>query len=444
MMFTLADNEKIGQYLVRCIEERFKSHREFCREYLRDVGEEAGKEQLQKMSNRLSQILQGKKEIQLYDLPVFCRLLEISCEDILSAGKSHTPSFAHLTNYIVAFSKDERVWEEYINGEDSPITSAAEFRKNGFEYAAEIENLKNSPILHADEYGKTVIDYALKAENYDLLKYLMDRKYIWFVGMEEKDYSVGFGAGTSIERAVLPHPENWNVLDAQLKMRDELRTHMVALAIQHGDLEMLAQLRAREIPTLYQTLPCFFTPVDCKQYYNSRLMDELAQADNKILEYFSEEFEITDRFGRMGKFSFPFLGELIERLLQAKNKFAEHMLKGAIQHNQYVYDKLSSLLEDTIQCYKQLPYSDITDSAVKIRFTEEILSFLHFCEDGSLISYYQRTFNPKAKASSLSSNIVRVNATSSDTVISRRITELNELYEAIHHITPNFEGGSEQ
>ena len=62
MMFTLADNEKIGQYLVRCIEERFKSHREFCREYLRDVGEEAGKEQLQKMSNRLSQILQGKKE----------------------------------------------------------------------------------------------------------------------------------------------------------------------------------------------------------------------------------------------------------------------------------------------------------------------------------------------------------------------------------------------
>ena len=272
------------------------------------------------------------------------------------------------------------------------------------------------------------------------LKYLMDKKYIWFVGMDEKEYFVGFGAGTSIERAVLPYPENWNVLDAQLKMRDELRTHMVALAIQHGDLKMLAQLRAREIPTLYQMLPCFFRPVNCKQYYNSRLMDELTQADNKILEYFSEEFEITDRFGHMGRFCFPFLGELIERLLQAKNKFAEYMLKDAIQHNQYVYDKLSSLLEDTVQCYRQLPGYDITNSTVKKKFAEEILSFLHFCEDGSLISYYQLTYNPKAREI-LSSNIVRVNATSSDTMIHRQIAKLNDLYDAICNIKPKFDGG---
>lgn len=37
-MFTLATNGKIGQYLKNCIEERFKSHREFCREYLKDMG----------------------------------------------------------------------------------------------------------------------------------------------------------------------------------------------------------------------------------------------------------------------------------------------------------------------------------------------------------------------------------------------------------------------
>ena len=71
MMFTLAGNEKIGQYLMGCIKERYKNYREFCREYLKDIGEETGKEQLQKMSNRLSQIKKGKKEIQLYDLPVF-------------------------------------------------------------------------------------------------------------------------------------------------------------------------------------------------------------------------------------------------------------------------------------------------------------------------------------------------------------------------------------
>ena len=82
-------------------------------------------EQIRKMSNRLSQILNGKKEIQLYDLPLFCRLLEISCEDILSAGKIHTFASAHLTNYAVAFSKDKREWEAYVNRENSPILNAS-------------------------------------------------------------------------------------------------------------------------------------------------------------------------------------------------------------------------------------------------------------------------------------------------------------------------------
>lgn len=240
MMFVLADNEKIGQYLANRIDKQFKSRRQFCAKYLEAKGEQADNEQIRKMSNRLSQILNGKKEIQLYDLPLFCRLLEVSCEDILSAGTSHTPASARLTNYTAAFSKDEREWEVYVNREDSPI-------------------------LNADEYGKTFIDYALEAENYDLLKYLMDKHYIWFVGADKEACFTGFGAGTSIEKATFPHPRNWNVLDAQLKMRDELRTNMIVLAIQHEDIEMLDQLHAREIPTLYQM--SFYSPPPnaCKQ-----------------------------------------------------------------------------------------------------------------------------------------------------------------------------------
>lgn len=240
MMFTLADNRKIGQYLAARIDERFKSRRQFCSKYLEtNTGRQVDNEQIQKMSNRLSQILNGKKEIQLYDLPLFCRLLEVSCEDILSAGESHAPASTRLTNYAAAFSKDKREWESYVNREDSPI-------------------------LNADEYGKTFIDHALEAENYDLLKYLMDKQYIWFVGAEGKDCFTGFGAGTNIEKATFPYPGNLNVLDVQLKMRDELRTHMIALAIRHKDMEILEQLHAREIPTLYQM--SFFrlhrTPVD--------------------------------------------------------------------------------------------------------------------------------------------------------------------------------------
>lgn len=438
MMFTLATNEKIGRYLTSRIEERFKSHREFCREYLKDIGNETCKEQLQNMSNRLSQILKGKKEIQLYDLPVFCRLLEISCEDILSAGESHMPSSAHLTNYAVAFSKDERVWKKYIKGEDSPITSAAEFRKNGFEYSAKIENLKNSPILHADEYGKTVIDYALEAENYDLLKYLMDKKYIWFVGTDEKDFFVGFGAGTSIERAILPYPENWNVLDVQLKMRDELRTNMVALAIRHEDMEILEQLRAREIPTLYQLSYYSPLPNEYEKYRNEKIMKALIHADDRVLEFFSSEFEITDRVGFANKFTFPFLGELIESLLQAKVEFAEYMLKDAIRHNQYVYDQLSVLLSDAVQFYRELDY-DLTNITKQDNLAKEILRDLYFYGNGSLVSYFPLLPNVKK---GLQSNIIRVNVESSDTMINHRISELNDLYDAIHHITPKFKGGN--
>ena len=98
MMFVLADNEKIGQYLADCIDERFESRRQFCKKYLEAKGEQMDNGHMRNMSNRLSQILKGKKEIQLYDLPLFCRLLETSCEDILSAGKNHAPASMRLTN----------------------------------------------------------------------------------------------------------------------------------------------------------------------------------------------------------------------------------------------------------------------------------------------------------------------------------------------------------
>lgn len=410
-MFVLAEKEEIGQYLAGCIDEQFESRRQFCIKYLEAKGDQTDDEQIRNMSNRLSQILKGKKEIQLYDLPFFCRLLETSCEDILSAGKSHAPASMRLTNYTAAFSKDEGEWEEYVNRADSPI-------------------------LNADEYGKTFIDYALEAENYDLLKYLMDKQYIWFMGTDKDDYFINFGAGTSIEKANFPYPRNLNVLEWQLKMRDELRTNMIALAIRHEDMEMLEQLHAREIPTLYQLSFYSVQSDPYEKYYNVKFMEALTHASDKVLEYFCEEFEISDRFGSPNKFIFPFMGELIERLLQNKNNSAEYMLKGAIRHNQYVYDQLTTLLTDAIRFYSNM-YYDITDETTKESLTQRILKDLFFYSEGRLVNYFtvlSRTGKRWA------SNIIRVNAESTDTMISRRILELNDLYHAIHHIIPNYEG----
>ena len=168
-------------------------------------------------------------------------------------------------------------------------------------------------------------------------------------------------------------------------------------------------------------------------------MESLTHASDRVLDYFSGEFEIMDRVGFANRFTFPFLGELIERLLKAKNEFTEYMLKDAIQHNQYVYDQLTSLMADAVQSYEQIGY-DITNNVIINDLTKGILRDLYFYGEGHLVNYFALFPGPKK---GLRSNIVRVNAESSNTMINRQISELNSLYDAIQHITPKFKVGKD-
>ena len=155
-MFKLEeDNAKIGRYLSDLIDQKYESKRKFCRAYLEAAKKEPNNENLTNMANRLSQIIKGNKAIQIYDLPYFTNLLGVSCEQIISAGEYSVPLTKRVTNYSIACSKDPAKWEAYINREDKLI-------------------------LNSDEYCKTVIDYALEFANYEFLKYLMDKGYVWF------------------------------------------------------------------------------------------------------------------------------------------------------------------------------------------------------------------------------------------------------------------------
>ena len=155
----------------------YKSDRGFCKAYLEHEYREVNDDEIRKMANRMSQMLRGAKGkgIQVYDLPVFCDLLGVTCEEILSAGTSFVQNGSRVTNYSVAFSKNPKDWEAYINREDKLI-------------------------LNPDEYGKTVIDYAIDFKNYKLIKYLIKNNYIWFDSRQKDQYCMTFGAGTSIER----------------------------------------------------------------------------------------------------------------------------------------------------------------------------------------------------------------------------------------------------
>ena len=112
------NNTKIGKYLADIIEQKYKSRRSFCSDYILARGEEPTSETINNMSNRLMQIVKGNKAIQTYDLPYFTELLGISCEQILSAGECSAPLTNRVTNYSIACSKDPKEWDKYINRED--------------------------------------------------------------------------------------------------------------------------------------------------------------------------------------------------------------------------------------------------------------------------------------------------------------------------------------
>ena len=229
------DNQEIGAYISGLIERNFPSARQFCREYLKKDGiNEPTREDIQRMANRLSQIMNGSKGIQIYDLPVFSELLQISFEQILSAGKYGEPKDKRMTNYTVAQSHSKAEWISYIEKEDKPI-------------------------LNPDEYGKTVLEYAIMFGNYDLLKFLVNENYIWFDSRKDNDYVMTFGAGTNIQRIkfeecyneIFIRKPDMNDLQYKLATEDQLRMYIISFAADNGDLNMLEKLRAREIPELY-------------------------------------------------------------------------------------------------------------------------------------------------------------------------------------------------
>ena len=160
MFYLEKDDVKVGSYLKSLILKKFSSIRQFCRAYLELRDGTTDDEEIRKLLNRFSQILKGVKRIQTDDLPFVTELLQISCEEVLSAGKSHMPVSSHTTNYDIAFSTDRDVWDRYMKREDKLF-------------------------LNCDEYCKSVIDYALEFKNYGFIKYLLDEGFIWFVDLSE-------------------------------------------------------------------------------------------------------------------------------------------------------------------------------------------------------------------------------------------------------------------
>lgn len=415
-MFMLEkSNEKVGKYLNGLILEKYKNVRRFCIDYIKLSGlDENDNSVIAKMQNRMSQIIQGKKAIQIYDLPTFCELLGVSCEEILSAGKDFTPFSGRVTNYEISFSKDKTVWDKYINHRDKLI-------------------------LNPDEYNKTVIDYALEFKNYDFLKYLMDKGYIWFVDDSQYDCrerAFGFLAGTSIKRREVGDQDTLGVTLRYHSEERGLRQKMIALAMENNDFDMLDCLRAREVPAIYQACSYMNPQTKCKDYYNESVIVEIVESDSdKVIGYFSEDFPIKDHFGQEHWFIYPYMGKLLELLITSKRKYAEAALRCTIAHNERVYNNLRQMINETFWWSKQLFNTDYNYKIPLETIVKNTMKYYRFDEEDGFLSY----MFAKGKKDYLRfcANVIYVEAKSDDILIHKLVDEVNKLYEAVGNIQPD-------
>lgn len=322
-MFHLKSNAEIGAYFANLVKKsNFKSMRQFGKAYLQTLGKPTNNESLQNMSDKLAQIKNGKNSIQLSDLPVFTHLLGVTCEQLLSAGEYCVPAADYMTIRQFAATHDPADWETFVQREDKPF-------------------------LNLDEFGKNAIEYALEFKNYDLLKYLMDQGYIWFIGPDSKEYYKNFSAGTSIKRR---DPRTLDVLPYDLHAlhqdTDRLRRQMICLALDRKDFEMLGRLKAREIPTLYGLPVPNIADADLDIFYDEDLIHRIADADDCVIDYFSQEFTIPERHHpeRINTYIFPYISDVLKILLERNHPCAEAVLKRCAEHNKKFLDHLETVI----------------------------------------------------------------------------------------------------
>ena len=402
------DKKEIGNFISRLIDNKYESARQFCIAYLKtESNEKPTDEKIQNMANRLSQIKNGKKEIQIYDLPIFSELLDISYEQILSAEKSGDPKNSRMTNYTIAQSHNKKEWAAYIE-------------------------LPGTPILSPDEYGKTVLEYAIEFSNYDFLKFLMDKNYIWFDSRKDNDYVMTFGAGTSIKRirfeenehGVFIFPPQMNDLECKLATEDQLRMHIISLASDHDDLKMLEKLRAREIPELYYRVHYLAAAnPDFNAYYDKDMVSHIAKSSDKVLDYFTNPFEIRDRIrykdgsNRKHTFVFPYISQLLDMLIENRSPFLKTALEKVIEHNETTMEKLISLIKQAIDngCYQY--------------YGDSWLNEVQFSENGNIVG-----FHDYSATTGIITNIANVSKESKDAQINWLIKKLNKSYDSIRNI----------
>lgn len=401
-MFELKTNEEIGAYLKKLILSKYPSCRQFCVAYIdltmdfSDDPQDQRSEEIRKLTNRLSQILKGKKSIQTYDLPIFSELLGASCEQMLSAGAVAKPITNRRTNYNIAFSTDERDWIEYINREDC-IAS------------------------YADEFGKTVVDYAIEFKNYGFIRFLIENGYITLISDDKGYVDFNFGASTTLK--VRPYEEK--TFQNELYENKILRTQIISLALENNDYDILYEMRAREFPPQLTMTTMSPTSIKFGEYYDENFIEAILDSRTKAVQYFCEEYYVESKWQKEEfLWMFPFLDKLIVAAVKKNSSKANMLLDAAIKHNEDTYNALKKAI---LQVAKQMKENLYRNQGFQ-EVIANVLRDYHISEEKNVISFYCYFLRDSAR---VTTNIICADVKSKKPEIQSKIDRLNELYSQI-------------
>lgn len=405
-MFELKTNEEIGAYLKNLILSKYPSCRQFCVDYIdltldfSDDPQDLRSDEIRKLTNRLSQILKGKKSIQTYDLPIFSELLDVSCEQMLSAGAVCKPITNRRTNYNIAFSTDERDWVEYINREDC-IAS------------------------YADEFGKTVVDYAIEFKNYGFIKFLIENGYITLVSDNKGSADFNFGANTTLKL----RPSEVRTFKDELYDNKIQRTQIISLALENNDYAVLAEMRAREFPPQLSMTTMSSINIRFDDYYDDGYIEAILHSKSRAIQYFCEEYYVKSLW-QNGEFlwMFPFMDKLIIKAVQENSSKAKTFLEAAIKHNEETYNDLKKKILFVANTAKKNIYRNRGFQDV----IADVLRDYHISEEKNVISFRPYWLQVDVKA--IATNIICADVKSKKPEIQALIDRLNQLYSQIINI----------
>ncbi len=198
-------------------------------------------------------------------------------------------------------------------------------------------------------------------------------------------------------------------------------------------------MRARELPTLYVEGHYLSGSLSSgEKYYNKNLVNSIIKADYEIIDYFTDEFEIIDhvkykdKSKRCHTFMFPFISDVVNGLINNNNGFTEIALKKIISHNQNTYDLLISLIDNCITTNLDrynIEHTEYYEKVIKPQMVESLLKRFEYYDDGNIVSFSD-TLNTKG----IITNIVYVDAESSNPLINHLIGEINNLFDMIVNI----------